>query len=143
MPEGAQPDLDALVARWHAQVAHGDPAALWDWLHPDAVFESPIVHTPQRGRAIAFRYLASAGVVLGGEGFRYVGEWRSTDGVVLEFTQTIQGIVVNGIDMIRFDAQGRIVHFKVMVRPLKAIELVHRLMAEQLPRTSAPAGGPA
>jgi ketosteroid isomerase-like protein len=60
----SKPDLDALVARWHAHVKRHDSQALWDWLHPDAVFESPVVHTPQRGRDIVFRYLTSADKVL-------------------------------------------------------------------------------
>ncbi len=126
------PDLDTLVARWRAYVASQDHRLLWDWLHPDAVFESPVVHTPQRGRDITYRYLTSADTVLGGPGFTYVGEWRGADSVVLEFTTVVEGLTVNGIDMIRFDSEGRILHFKVMVRPLKAINLLHRLMGEQL-----------
>ena len=132
MEAAALPDLDDLVARWRALVAQHDPQALWDWLHPDAVFESPVVHTPQRGRPIVHAYLTSADKVLGGEGFAYVGEWRGPDSVVLEFTNVVEGLTVNGIDMIRFDAGGRIVHVKVMVRPLKAINLMHRLMGEAL-----------
>jgi hypothetical protein len=109
-----------------------DRAALWDLLHPDAVFESPVVHTPQRGRDITFKYLSSAEKVLGGPGFTYVGEWTSSNGAVLEFTNEIEGITINGVDIITFDASDRITHFKVMVRPLKAINLLHRLMGEQL-----------
>ena len=96
------------------------------------VFESPVVHTPQRGRDITFKYLASAGKVLGGPGFNYIGEWRSDNGAVLEFENEIDGIKINGVDIITFDADDRITHFKVMVRPLKAINLLHRLMGEQL-----------
>jgi hypothetical protein len=69
---------------------------------------------------------------LGGPGFAYVGEWRSDSGAVLEFTNEIDGITINGVDIITFDADDRITHFKVMVRPLKAINLLHRLMGEQL-----------
>jgi len=112
-----------------------DHGALWDLLHPDAVFESPVVHTPQRGREITFKYLATAGKVLGGPSFRYVGEWRSDNGAVLEFENEIEGITINGVDMITFNDDGsQITHFKVMVRPLKAINLLHRLMGEQLAR---------
>src|SRR4051794_8709900 len=71
--------------KWHGYIKSHDNAALWDLLHPDAVFESPVVHTPQRGRDITFKYLSSAGKVLGGPGFRYTGEWRSDSGAVLEF----------------------------------------------------------
>ncbi len=133
------PDLDLLVARWRAHVQAPDAEALWAWLHPDAVFESPVVHTPQCGRPIVHAYLTSAGEVLGGEGFTYVGEWRADDSVVLEFTNVVEGLTVNGIDMIRFDAAGRIVHFKVMVRPLRAINLLHQRMAEALAARKAAA----
>jgi hypothetical protein len=109
-----------------------DRAALWDLLHPDAVFESPVVHTPQRGRDLTFKYLSAAEKVLGGPGFAYVGEWRGDSGAVLEFEKEIEGIRINGVDIITFDADDRITHFKVMVRPLKAINLLHRLMGAQL-----------
>jgi hypothetical protein len=101
-------------------------------LHPDAVFESPVVHTPQRGRDIVFKYLASADKVLGGEGFTYTREWLGPDSAIIEFENTINGIKVNGIDMITWGEDGRIVHFKVMVRPLKAIQMVHQMMGEML-----------
>ena len=118
--------------KWYAYVKAHDTKLLWELLHPDAVFESPVVHTPQRGRDITFKYLSSAEKVLGGPGFTYVGEWRSDNGAVLEFKNVIDGIEINGVDIISFDAEGRITHFKVMVRPLKAINMLHRLMAEQL-----------
>ena len=118
--------------RWRAFIKSHDREALWDLLHPNVVFESPVVHTPQRGREITFKYLSSAEKVLGGPGFTYVGEWRSDRGAVLEFEKEIDGIKINGVDIITFDADGRITHFKVMVRPLKAINLLHRLMGEQL-----------
>jgi len=120
------------LEKWYGYMKSHDRAALWDLLHPDAVFESPVVHTPQRGRDITFKYLSSAEQVLGGPGFVYTGEWRSDHGAVLEFEKEIDGIKINGVDIIRFDDQGRIMHFKVMVRPLKAINLLHRLMGEQL-----------
>lgn len=118
--------------RWYACMKSRDRAALRELLHPDAVFESPVVYTPQRGRDIAFKYLSSADKVLGGPGFSYVGEWRNGTGAVLEFETEIDGIRINGVDIITFDADGRITHFKVMVRPLKAINLLHQLMGEQL-----------
>jgi hypothetical protein len=121
---------------WYGYMKSQDRAearkALWDLLHPDAVFESPVVHSPQRGRDITFKYLSSAEKVLGGPGFTYVGEWRSESGAVLEFNNVIDGIEINGVDIISFDPEGRITNFKVMVRPLKAINMLHRLMAEQL-----------
>ncbi len=118
--------------KWYGYMKSHDHAALWDLLHPDAVFESPVVHTPQRGRDITFKYLSSAEKVLGGPGFRYIGEWRSKDGAVREFENDVEDVRINGVDIITFSADGRIAHFKVMVRPLKAINLLHRLMGEQL-----------
>jgi ketosteroid isomerase-like protein len=122
--------------KWYGYMKSHDQAALWDLLHPDAVFESPVVHTPQRGRDITFKYLASAEQVLGGPGFKYVGEWRSDNGAVLEFEKEIDGIVINGVDIITF-ADGKITHFKVMVRPLKAMNLLHQLMGAQLAKSTA------
>jgi hypothetical protein len=112
--------------KWYGYMKSHDRTALWDLLHPDAVFESPVVHTPQRGREITFKYLSSAEKVLGGEGFAYVGEWRSDTGAVLEFEREIDGIKINGVDIITFDGDGRMTHFKVMVRPLKAMNMLHR-----------------
>jgi hypothetical protein len=120
--------------KWYGFMKSHDHAALKELLHPDAVFESPVVHSPQRGRDIVFKYLAAAEQVLGGPGFTYTGEWRNETSAVLEFENEIEGIKINGIDMITFDADGRITHFKVMVRPLKAINLLHRLMGEMLAR---------
>jgi SnoaL-like domain len=120
------------LARWYEYAKAHDHAALWEMLHPDAVFESPVVHTPQRGHDIVFKYLASADQVLGGAGFNYVGEWTGSDSAVLEFENVIDGIKINGVDMIRWDADGRIIHFKVMVRPLKAVTMLHQKMGEML-----------
>lgn len=126
------------LERWYGFVTSHDPQGLWDLLDPDAVFESPVVHTPQRGRDITFKYLLGAEKVLGGPGFKYLGEWLSDRGAVLEFENEIEGIRINGVDIITFADDGRITHFKVMVRPLKAINLLHRLMAEQLAKLSMP-----
>jgi hypothetical protein len=120
------------LAKWYGYMRSHDHTALWELLHPDAVFESPVVHTPQRGRDVTFKYLSSAEKVLGGPGFSYVGEWLNSTSAVLEFENEIEGIKLNGVDIITFDAEDRITHFKVMVRPLKAVNLLHRLMGEQL-----------
>jgi hypothetical protein len=124
------------LQKWHGFIKSQDRDALWDLLHPDVVFESPVVHTPQRGRDITFKYLTSATKVLAGPTFSYVGEWTSETGAVLEFNTDVDGITINGVDIIGFDADDRITHFKVMVRPLKAINLLHRLMGEQLAKPS-------
>jgi hypothetical protein len=88
--------------KWYAYLKSHDRTALWNLLHPDAVFESPVVHTPQRGRDITFKYLSGAEKVLGGPGFTYIGEWRSETGAVLEFENEIEGIRINGVDIITF-----------------------------------------
>src|SRR5947199_10765877 len=99
---------------WYLYIKSHDRAALWDLLHPDAVFESPVVHTPQRGRDITFKYLASADKVLGGPGFAYTGERRSKNGAVLEFENVIEGIKINVGDIITSADDARTTHVKVM-----------------------------
>jgi hypothetical protein len=117
---------------WHRLVRTSDPAGLWDLLAEDAVFHSPVVHTPQRGRQLAFWYLAAAFKVFFNDSFRYVREVADDRHAVLEFQTEIDGIVVNGVDMITWNDDGRIVDFKVMLRPLKAINLIHQKMAQML-----------
>lgn len=125
-------DIDAALSRWHAVAASRDFDAIYALLAEDAVFESPVVHTPQRGRAITAKYLTGASFVLGGEGFAYVGEWRAAHSAVLEFTSVVDGITINGVDMITWNDDGQIVHFKVMVRPLKAMNMLHEKMGAML-----------
>jgi len=121
------------LAAWHRYMASGDPDLLADLLAEDAVFHSPVVHTPQEGREKVMQYLLAAGQVFSsGSGFRYLRELVDGPEACLEFAATIDGIAVNGIDLIRFDMDGRIVDFKVMVRPLKAINKVWEMMAAQL-----------
>ena len=120
------------IARWHRAVEAKDFAAVEDLLADDATFHSPVVHTPQTGKAITGRYLRAAMVVLNVPGFRYVGEWRGERSAVLEFEVTLDGIYVDGVDMIRWNEEGRIVSFKVMMRPLKALNAIMPKMAQQL-----------
>lgn len=123
------------LARWHDLIDGGsDPAALAAITREDAVFHSPVVHTPQVGRAIVVAYLSAAGQTLGNDSFTYVREVVDGDTAVLEFTTEMDGIHVNGIDMITFDEAGMIKDFKVMVRPLKAVNKVWEMMAAQLQR---------
>ncbi len=120
------------LARWHDVVRTREAGGLETLLAAAVVFHSPVVHTPQPGKAIATRYLAAALRVFGNESFRYVREVAGDRDAVLEFQVEIDGIVVNGVDMIRWDDEGRIVDFKVMLRPLKAINLIHEKMAAML-----------
>jgi hypothetical protein len=122
---------DAL-GRWHRIVATRDARDLDELLAESVVFHSPVVHTPQRGKAITAKYLAAALRVFGNETFRYVREIAGTHDAVLEFQVEIDGLSVNGVDMVRWDDAGRIVDFKVMLRPLKAVTLIHQKMAALL-----------
>lgn len=126
---------DDPIAGWHAYMRAPTAAALDALLAEDVVFQSPAVHTPQVGKAVTAKYLTAAAQVLGGDDFTYVGEWRAERSAVLEFTCTLaDGIKVNGVDIIAWDAQGRISAFKVMLRPMKALQSVVPLMAEALTR---------
>ena len=120
------------LARWHAVAAARNPALLEDALADDGVFESPVVHRPQPGKALTTMYLTGALMTLGNESFRYVGEWRAERSAVLEFTCEVDGITVNGVDMLWWNEAGRITRFKVMVRPLKGMEILRAKMAALL-----------
>ena len=123
------------LAAWHAYMAGGgDPQALRSLLADDAVFHSPVVHTPQEGKAKVFAYLNAAAHVLGNDSFHYVREIVDGDTAVLEFALVLDGIQVNGVDMVRWNADGKIEDFKVMVRPLKAVNKVWEKMGEMLAR---------
>lgn len=119
-----------------------DRTRLHAMLHPDVVFRSPVVHTPQEGRDITFAYLTAAGNTLGNPAFRYTRVFDCGDKAVLEFETEMDGIQVNGIDMIDWNSDGQIVDFKVMVRPLKAMQAVHAAMGRMLAEMK-PAANPA
>ena len=124
------------IAAWHRIVGSRSVDALGTWLADDAVFHSPVVHTPQRGKALVAWYLTAALQVLGNERFRYVREIVGPHDALLEFETELDGVIVNGVDLIRWNAAGRVVDFKVMVRPLKAIQAVHQRMAAMLESTT-------
>ena len=128
---GYQPNLQG----WFDYMMGGhDRSLLLDMLHEDVVFRSPVVHTPQEGKAITFAYLSAAGNTLGNGTFKYTRIFDCGDKAVLEFETEMDGIHVNGVDMIEWDADGKITDFKVMVRPLKAIQTVHAAMGAMLAR---------
>lgn len=124
------PKPQAPLDRWHRTVADCDVAALPALLAEDVVFHSPVVHTPQEGKKITARYLAGAFQVFNQRGFRYVREIVQERQAALEFLVEIDGIVVNGVDLITWNEEGLITDFKVMLRPLQAIKLIHQKMAE-------------
>ena len=126
------------LAGWHRVLEGGNkPAELAKIIREDAVFHSPVVHTPQVGRDLVVSYLAAAGVVLNTDKFGYVREFSEGSHALLEFVTEIDGIQINGVDIITFDDDGMIADFKVMIRPLKAINKVWETMAAQLQRQSA------
>ncbi len=120
------------VARWHQVLESRDPRGLSALLAEAVVFHSPVMHTPQVGRALTSRYLTAAFRVFVNDSFRYIREVVGPCDAVLEFQVEIDGIEVNGVDMLRWDEAGRIVEVKVMLRPLKAIDLIHGKMAALL-----------
>ena len=143
--------IEAVIEKWHAHLRGALPGGLDELLDDDVVFYSPIVYTPQRGKAITTMYLMAAGQTLPGEketsapatggadattskGFRYTKTVLAGDTAVLEFETTVDGKYVNGVDIIRCNEAGRIVEFRVMIRPLQAINLVHQQMAATLER---------
>ena len=117
---------------WHRLVRTQDPSGLKTLLAEDAVFYSPVVHTPQRGRKLAASYLDAAFHVFFNQTFRYVREIVGPSDAMLEFETEIDGVLVNGVDLIKWNEAGQIVEFKVMLRPLKAINVIHQRMAAML-----------
>jgi hypothetical protein len=138
--------IEQVVEKWHAHLRGELPGGLEELLDDDVVFYSPIVFTPQEGKAITTLYLQAAGQTLPGDasaksspnassgGFRYTKTVLDGDTAVLEFETTVEGKYVNGVDIIRCNEHGRIVEFRVMIRPLQAINLVHQQMAAMLER---------
>jgi ketosteroid isomerase-like protein len=136
--------IEAVMEKWQAHLRGELPGGLDELLADDVVFFSPIVYTPQEGKAITKLYLEAAGQTLPGDstaapkgggsggGFRYTKQVMSGDTAVLEFETTVEGKYVNGVDIIRCNDEGRIVEFRVMIRPLQAINLVHAQMGAML-----------
>ena len=126
------------LEHWHEVISGGSQVdALTEILREDVVFHSPVVHTPQKGRTITTAYLSAAGKTLGNDSFQYLREVVSGNSAVLEFQTEMEGIQVNGVDIITFDSEGKITDFKVMVRPLQAVNKVWEMMGAQLKKASA------
>jgi hypothetical protein len=119
------------LKRWHDIVESGDAAQLAEIIAEGAVFKSPAVHTPQEGRELVTAYLAGAMVVLGPD-LTYHDEWVRERDAVLRFTSMVDGLQVEGVDMITWDDDGQIASFTVMIRPFKALQAVMARMLEQL-----------
>lgn len=120
------------IAAWHKLVETQNAKGLNDLLADSVVFHSPVVHAPQVGKAITTKYLAAAFQVFYNDTFKYVREVTGPRDAVLEFQVEIDGISVNGVDMLKWNDEGKLVDFKVLVRPLKAINLIHQKMGAML-----------
>jgi hypothetical protein len=120
------------LATWHKLVESQNAKGLDSLLADDVVFHSPVVHAPQLGKAITTKYLAAAFHVFYNPTFKYVREVIGPRDAVLEFSVEIDGIIVNGVDMLKWNDNGKLVDFKVLVRPLKAINLIHQKMGAML-----------
>ncbi len=117
---------------WHRLVREQDASGLPALLAEDAVFHSPVVHTPQRGRALTAAYLGAAFRVFFNPSFRYVREIVGPSDAMLEFELELDGIAINGVDIMHWNEAGQITDFKVLLRPLKAVHLIHERMAAML-----------
>ncbi|MGI9125241.1 MAG: nuclear transport factor 2 family protein [Mycobacterium sp.] len=121
-----------VIERWLGVIESGHTNELEDMLTEDAVFYSPAVFSPQRGRATAIAYLRAAEHMFSGTDFRYVEKWYGDNSAVLHFAAELDGLSVEGIDMIHWNDEGKITSFKVMIRPFKALQGVIGKMAELL-----------
>ena len=117
---------------WHDIIRNGDASALDTLIADDAVFHSPVVHTPQVGKALVVKYLTAAANVLLDESFKYLREMVDERQAMLEFQVTLDDIVINGVNHIRLNDNNQIIEFKVCVRPLKGMQKLHQAMAKQL-----------
>ncbi|NEW79295.1 MAG: nuclear transport factor 2 family protein [Gelidibacter sp.] len=126
--------MNSSLKNWHQFIETRNPKILDELLANEVIFYSPIVWAPQEGKQITKLYLMAALEVFGGENsnFTYVKQVIDNSQFILEFTTIIDGITVDGVDMIEVNNEGKIISFKVMVRPLKAINKVHEKMGEML-----------
>ena len=120
------------LEQWHDTISSGNPANLNEIIADDAVFHSPVVHTPQIGKDITVFYLSAAFHVLVPNKFEYVREIVDGNNAMLEFTSEIDGIVINGVDIIQWNDEGKIKDFKVMVRPMKAVDKLRQMMFDMM-----------
>ncbi|QIZ76390.1 nuclear transport factor 2 family protein [Ferrimonas lipolytica] len=125
------------TAYWHEMISKRNIGALDELLADNATFHSPVVHTPQEGKPLVKLYLSSAFSVLLNDSFSYVREVESGTNTILEFQLQLNGISVNGVDMIEWDDNGQIKDFKVMLRPLKGMQQVQIEMAKMLEKAKS------
>jgi len=121
-----------LIQKWHEVLKNDDQGLLENLIADDAVFSSPVVFTPMEGKEITMMYLSAAGQSFNMEKFKYTKEIHDGMNSVLEFETYIDDISVNGVDIIEWNEEGKIVNFKVMIRPFKAVQKVQQKMVEAL-----------
>lgn len=119
-----------VLQKWHEIVETKNPKLLNEILAEEVVFHSPVVFTPQVGKMITYLYLSAAVQVLGNNTFKYIKEIANEQEACLEFTTEIDGIIINGVDILTFNKKGEIIEFKVMVRPYKGMLLLKEKMFE-------------
>jgi hypothetical protein len=126
------PNAAATLQQWHAMINTADLKGLPGLLDANVVFRSPMAHTPYPGAAVVSMILNTVFQVF--EEFKYHRELATADGlnVVLEFSATVSGKELKGIDMIRFNEQGKMVEFEVMVRPLSGLQALGEQMGQRL-----------
>ena len=131
MSEALPPQVARTLETWHAIIAAGDVAALPSILADDVVFRSPAFFKPYPGKDATVLVLSTVIKVF--EDFTYHRQFLSDDGqsAILEFSARIGTRLLKGIDMFRFDADGRIVELEVMIRPGNALMLLGQTMAER------------
>lgn len=120
------------TAKWHEIVKNRDTQLLSEILDDEVVFHSPVLHKPQNGKQLTQLYLQAALHVFLAGNFEYIREVENNQHTVLEFELELEEVVINGVDMITWNEEGKIIDFKVMIRPLKAINLIHQKMGEFL-----------
>jgi hypothetical protein len=126
------PDQPAALRSWHAVVESRNVSLLDDLLADDVVFRSPAVFAPQEGKELTTLYLSGAVAVLGPT-LRYVAQWHDDSSAVLEFEADLDGVYVQGVDLLRWNGDAKLTSFTVMVRPLRGLQKLMELMVQQLP----------
>lgn len=126
-----------LLAQWHAYMDAPSADKLSAMLHDEVTFMSPVVFSPQKGKAVTMQYLLAAGLVFQDTKFTYISEIDAQGRMVLEFEAEMDGVYVNGVDIIDYDADGLITDFKVMVRPMQALNMLWQKMGAQLEQSKS------
>jgi hypothetical protein len=120
------------IEQWHEVVKLRDYSLLETILSEDVIFYSPVVYTPQKGKKIALQYLAAASEVFNTNSFSYDKEIVMNRSASLEFSLNINETDINGIDLISWNNDNKINEFKVFIRPLQGVNVIHQLMQSML-----------